>query len=76
MAPSATIGLIVHALIAIPYLLTGLFTSFWSAVVLWTVWTVLFTVAIRFRRHRPRLVTLVPVMAIAVWAIGVWATAM
>lgn len=74
--PSATIGLIVHALIAIPYLLTGLLASFWSAVVLWTVWTVLFAVAIRMRRHRPGFVTLIPLMAIAVWTIGVWATAM
>jgi hypothetical protein len=76
IAPSATIGLIVHALIAIPYLLTGLLASFWSAVVLWTVWTVLFAVAIRVSRHRPGLVILVPLMAIAVWVIGVWATAM
>lgn len=74
--PSATIGFIVHALIAIPYLLTGLLASFWSAVVLWTVWTVLFAVAIRIRRQRPGFVTLVPLMAIAVWTIGVWATAM
>lgn len=74
--PSATIGLIVHALIAIPYLLTGLLTSFWSAVVLWTAWTVLFAVAVRFRRHRPGLVTLGPLMAIAVWVVGVWATGM
>ncbi|HSM45484.1 MAG TPA: hypothetical protein VK969_10750 [Acidimicrobiia bacterium] len=75
-APSATIGLIVHSLVAIPYLLTGLLTSFWSAVVLWTAWTVFFAAAIRFRRRRPGFVTLVPLMAIAVWVIGVWATAM
>ena len=76
MEPSATIGLIGHGLIAIPYLLTGLLAPFWSAVVLWTVWIVLFAVAVRIRRHRPGFVTVVPLMAIAVWVIGVWATAM
>lgn len=75
-APSATVGLIVHALIAIPYLLTGLMASFWSAVGLWTVWTVLFSVAVRIRRHRPGFVTVVPLMAIAIWVVGVWVTAM
>ena len=49
------LGVTVHGLLGVPYLLSGLLAPLWAVVILWTVWTALLAVAIRKRRRRPML---------------------
>lgn len=72
---SALIGLTLHALLAFAYLLAGLFVSLWTATVLWTVWTAILVLAVTQRRHRPRLVAVLPLVTLGVWLMAVSAVA-
>ena len=65
--PSALIGLTLHALLAFPYLLAGLFASLWTAMSLWTVWTAILMLALTQRRRHPVIVAFLPAIALGIW---------
>lgn len=67
------LGVTVHGLLGVPYLLSGLLAPFWAVVILWTVWTALLAVAIRKRRRRPMLVALIPIISFLAWVAALWA---
>lgn len=66
------IGLTLHALLGVLYLLSGLLTPFWAAVALWTLWTGLLAVAIHQRPRRPIIVAAVPIVGLVAWTVAVW----
>jgi hypothetical protein len=43
-----------------------------GVIVLWVVWIVLLVVAIRLLQHRPALVFMVPLSALALWGTILW----
>jgi len=67
------LGVTVHGLLGVPYLLSGLLAPFWAAVMLWSVWTALLAVAIRKRRRRPMLVAIIPIISLLAWVAAQWA---
>ena len=67
------LGVTVHGLLGVLYLLSGLLAPFWVAVILWTAWTALLAVAIRKRRRRPILVALIPIISFLAWVAAQWA---
>ena len=72
MRPTAWLGLTVLILLAVPYLLTGLLAPFWTAVGLWTVWTVLLVVAVHNRYRHAGVVALVPAVGAVIWVLAIW----
>jgi hypothetical protein len=69
----AWIGLALHGLLGVPYLLSGLLAPVWAAIFLWTLWTGLLAVAIHQRTRRQRVVAVIPIIAAVVWAVTIWA---
>lgn len=70
---AARLGLTVHGLLGVPYLLSPLLAPLWAAVTLWTVWTGLLAAAIWLRRTRPILVASTPVISLMIWVAALWA---
>jgi hypothetical protein len=70
---AAWLGLSLHGLLVVPYLLSGLLAPLWAVGVLWTVWTALLIVALGQRRKRPLLVALTPVIGLGTWIAALWA---
>ena len=70
---AAWLGLFLHGLLVVLYLLSGLLAPLWAAGVLWTVWTALLIVALGQRRKRPLLVALTPVIGLGIWVAALWA---
>lgn len=70
-SPIAAIGLAFHALLVVPYLLSGLLVPLWMALILWTLWSAILAFAILQRRRRPMIVALLPLVAVTIWLAGV-----
>lgn len=66
----ARVGLTFQLLLAVPYLLSGLFAPLWMAIGLWTVWMGLLAVAMARLRSHPTIVPVIPLVAAAVWALA------
>ena len=63
------VGTVAHVVIgAVPFAVSGLVAPLWGVVVLGVWWAVCLGAIVGLvRRHRPRLVPLVPVVALAGW---------
>jgi hypothetical protein len=72
----AWIGLALHGLLGVLYLLSGLLAPVWAAFFLWTLWTGLLAVAIHQRRRRPIVVALIPIIGLVVWSVTIWAVSL
>ena len=70
-SPIAAIGLAFHALLVVPYLLSGLLVQLWMALILWTLWSAILAFAVHQRRRRPMIVALLPLAAVTIWLAGV-----
>ena len=68
---AAWMGLTLHVLLGVLYLLSGLLTPFWVVVGLWTLWTGLLAVAVHQRTKRPILVAVIPIVDLVGWAVAV-----
>jgi len=64
---AAWLGLSLHTLLGVLYLLSGLLAPFWAVVGLWTLWTLLLAVAIQQRASRPIIAAVIPVVGLLVW---------
>lgn len=71
MRPAAWVGLTAHGLLGMLHLVTGLLATFWTVVVLWTVWTGLLAMAVKQRYRQPMLVAVAPMADLAVWLLAV-----
>ena len=69
----AWIGLAIHGLVGVLYLLSGLLAPVWAAIFLWTLWTGLLAVAIHQRTRRHVFVALIPIIGLLVWSVTIWA---
>lgn len=67
------IGLALHGLLGVLYLLSGLFAPLWVVISLWTLWTGLLAVAIHQRTRRPVVVAVIPITGLVVWTVAMLA---
>ena len=70
------IGLTLHGLLGVPYVLSGLLAPFWAVVALWTLWAGLLAVVVHQRTRRPVLVAVVPIVGLVFWVVAMWAGSM
>jgi len=62
-------GLALHLIVGVfPFSASGLLAPLWAVIVLGLVWLAGLVIAIRLVRSRPRLVPLVPLVALVFWA--------
>lgn len=72
----AWIGLALHGLLGVLYLLSGLLAPVWAVIFLWTLWTGLLAVAIYQRTRRQGVVAVIPVIGLVVWSVTIWAVSL
>jgi len=72
----AWIGLALHGLLGVLYLLSGLLAPVWAVFFLWTLWTGLLAVAIHQRTRRQVVVALIPIIGLVVWSVTIWAVSL
>ena len=65
-------GFVLHAVVGVFVISSGLLMPAWAIVALAAVWVVALVVAIR-QRHRPLFVLLTPVVTFAIWYLAGWA---